>query len=210
MTFIQRLQQVYDAYKFLGLDLSVNSEQFREMVGFAVLHHVNLCYLQDHTAKTSRFSQEITFIDDKVQIRSTMNNNQVFTIQISASLFDKLVDFFKEKLMLATEWVCLRTESDISASLRLMRSLVLQAINKANFDLDKKDILLKNCWFDFEMTNDQRCVVKASVNIGDFENENNLSHIPFNIYTIKGINIYFTGNLNYHLLKGLILNSSID
>lgn len=210
MTFIQRLQQVYDAYKFLGLDLSVNSEQFREMVGFAVLHHVNLYYNQNHVAKTSRFSQEITFIDDKVQIRSTMNNNQVFTIQISASLFNRLVDFFKDKLMLATEWVCLRTESDISASLRLMRSLVLQVINKANFDLDKKDILLKNCWFDFEMTNDQRCVVKASVNIGDFENENNLSHIPFNIYTIKGSNIYFTGNLNYHLLKGLILNSSID
>lgn len=29
MTFIQRLQQVYDAHKFLGLNLSVNAEQFR-------------------------------------------------------------------------------------------------------------------------------------------------------------------------------------
>lgn len=210
MTFVQRLQQIYDAYKFLDLDLSVNAEQFREMVGFAVLHHVNLHYNQKHAEKTSRFSQEITFIDDKVQIRSTMNDNQIFTIQISASLFYKLVDFFKEKLMHATEWVYLRTESDISASVRLMRSLVLQAINKANFDLDKKDILLKNCWFNFEMTNDKNDVVKVPVNIGDFDNEGNLAKIPFNIYGIEGSNIYFTGNLNYHLLKGLILNYPID
>lgn len=210
MTFIQRLQQVYDAYKFLGLDLSVNSEQFREMVGFAVLHHVNLYYNQNHVAKTSRFSQEITFIDDKVQIRSTMNNNQVFTIQISASLFNKLVAFFKEKLILATERVYLRTESDISASLPIMRSLVLQAVNNANFDLNKKDVLLKDCWFEFEMINEQNDCVKTYVNIGNFENENNPSRTPFKIYKIKGVNIYFTGNLNYHLLKGLILNSSID
>lgn len=220
MTFIQRLQKIYEAHQLLGMNLSVNAEQFREMVGFAVLHTFNLSHHQDHQAKTSRFSQEIAFIDDKVQIRSTMNDNQVFTIQMSAGVFKELIAFFKEQLDYVIEGVSLRTWNDIPATLPIMRSIVLQAVNEANFHLNGKDILLSDYWFNLEMIDDKNQFVKAAVNISDLDNENNLSRISFSIYGVEDNhngtfstnldNVYFTGYLNYNRLKGLILNSSVE
>lgn len=220
MSFNHELQNAYKTSMLLGLNCHVNSKQYREMVGLAVIEHLNIMRNADNIRspiQTDVYSQKVSFTENGVEIKSQTREMKEFTISMSEAFFKKLLNSLDKDIDVILEQLFIKSEGNIHASLPIMRNFVFQALNNANYMLNENEVLLGDYWFDLNLIDSNGKIIPATVNIGDFDGERKFKQLPFTIYALQNngngtystdmSQPYFTGYLNYNLLSGMILSN---